>query len=156
MLTNIAALLQSPEQLLPPAIADHLDAASGIEVADLIATVTAPEQVQVVPTAQAYMQSDWMYYGHVSTTYERLDLSDVFGDDYELRLMLDVPATSGDLAVLLASIYQVKLTAEDIINEMIPPVTENGQAYVLKAAPASLMWKGTRTVRLYFTTTQPG
>lgn len=155
MTTNLDALLLRPEELLPGAIASQLDPSSGVDAGDLVGTVSAPEKVQIVPTELAYMQHDWKYYGHVAGTYERLDMSDVFGT-YDLRVMLDVPATASDLAALLRSIYQVKLLAEDIINEPIPMVTENGQTYVLKAAPTSTMWKGVRTVRMYFTSTLPG
>lgn len=155
MPTNLAALQMTPEAMLPTALAALLDPASGVSVSDLVATVSAPDTVQIVPTEMAYLRSDWLYYGHMEAQYDRLDMEDVFGT-YDLRVMLDIPSLASDLATLLASIYQVRLTADDIVNEMIPTVEVNGQAYVLKASPTSTMWKGTRTVLLYFTSTQPG
>lgn len=155
MTSSLAKLQIAPESLMGAELAAKIDPASGISINDLSVTVNVPGSVQAVPTESAYLRSDWKYYGHVLASYTPLDMADVFGD-YDLRLVLASPAWSTDLAALLAEIYQVRLTAADVVNEMIPTVTVNGQAYTLKASPSSTMWKGTRTVKLYFSSTMPG
>lgn len=148
MSPGLTQLTQRPETLAPPALAALIAADAGLTIDDLTVSVIPGGQAIVAPNQSVYANPAWLYYGHAVATFQQANLSDVFGT-YDLRLMLNLPTSSGDVANALASIFGVDLTPADVVAESIPPPGLNGSSYVLKAAPSSTMWTGQRTVRLY-------
>lgn len=150
MTSTLDTLLQRPEALVAQLVPTLIDSASGVTIDDLVVTTPLRGQTIIVPSDTAYAKPGWSYYGHAVATYQALDFSDVFGN-YELRLLVSGPCNSTDLAVQLAAIFEVALTAADVIAFDIPVITP-GMTVVLRANPDSLMWTGQRTLRLYLET----
>jgi hypothetical protein len=150
--SNITQLTLSPAQLAPAAVAPLIKSSSGVTMNDLVLSPEAGGQVVITPTQAAYSDPNWRYYGHVIATFAQCDLGNVFGD-FELRLCIpQVPARSGDVADMLAQIFDVLLVPADVVDVLLPPVLGGGTTFVLQASPNSSMWKGQRTVILFPTT----
>lgn len=148
-MSNLSNLSQTPAQLLPAAVAAGLNPSSGVLPSDIAITNKVPGKAVLTPSNSATSKANWPYYGHALATYQLLDMGAVFGS-YTLRVLLPgIPATSRDVAAQLATIFGVALTAADVVLEAIPSVPGRYLDYTLKASPNSLMWTGSRVVRLY-------
>lgn len=145
---GISQLLELVPTLAPPAITALLTTTGGVAITDLEFNYT-PGNVIATPTLAAYSDPSWGYYGHVSFTYEQLDLGVVLGTFPLSLTILELPSNSGVIAEMLASIFDIALTAEDVVAVSLPTIYGGGTKFTLQAAPSSLMWKGFRDITLY-------
>lgn len=149
---NLTQLTQSPQELAPDDIEAFINPNSGVEMSDLVIDYQPGGKIIITPTQSSFADPNWRYYGHAVATFSQLDLGVVFGD-FPIHLCISqVPARSNAVADLFAQIFDVLLTADDVVDEPLPTVLGGGTTYVLKASPSSVMWKGQRTVTLFPTT----
>lgn len=145
---GISQLLELVPTLAPPAITALINPSEGVSITDLELTYT-PGSVIATPTLAAYSNPSWGYYGHVSFTYEQLDLGIVLGVFPLSLAILQLPSNSGVIAEMVASIFGIALTAEDVVAVSLPTIYGGGTKFILQASPNSLMWKGSRAITLY-------
>ncbi len=147
MSTALDTLTQTPATLVPAALAGLILPASGVTPSDIQASILPGGKVVVTSSPSAIGSPGWMYYGHADATFTPMDLSLALGS-FPLKLVLNDPAKASDVAALLATIFNIALSAADIIEESLSPITD-GMPYLLKASPLSVMWTGQREVLLY-------
>jgi hypothetical protein len=139
---------ERPETLMDDAVAACINPASGVTMANLDLEIAVPGQVLIVPDSSTISQPGWIYYGHAVATYQRIDLGVLLGD-YEIRMMVSFPATTMDIVNQLNVIFDLVITEDDVVNEILPSLSSDGMAYFVKASPSSTMWVGQRQVNLY-------
>ena len=155
MASDLTQLTQTPADLAPAAVAALINSSSGVSIDDLVIDIQPNGQVIITPTQAAYADPSWMYYGHAVATYQQNDLANVFGGIPDLALVPpNVPGTSGDIATLLAEIFDVLLMPSDVVDVPLPALTGGGTLFVLQASPTSQMWKGELSVTLFPTTVE--
>jgi len=150
--SNLIQLTQSPAALAPAAISALIDPLSGVTISDLVIAPQPGGTVIITPTQAAYADPTWAYYGHAIAAFQPLDLSNVFGG-IDLRLTPpSIPGRTGDIATLLAEIFDVLLTPSDVVDISLPVILGGGTPFILQASPSSVMWKGQLAVTLFPTT----
>lgn len=145
-MANLDDLQSRPETLWPAAVGEVLKPDGGVAPADLNAQFQPDATIILTPSFAASNRPDWRYYGHAVASYQPLNLTDVFGTQ-EIRLKVDPSVRPRDIAAQLATIFQVNLTAADVLDEAI--TVTPGMTYLLKANTASTMWRGFLKVRLF-------
>lgn len=154
-MSDLTTYKQRPETMIGSAIAALLDPTKGVTIDELGLSIDIPGTVTITPTATAYAQSNWMYYGHATAVYQRIDFSTLLGT-FELRMMVSFPATTMDIVNILNAMFDLAITSDDVVNEIIPSLLQSGMTYYVKANPNSTMWTGKRAVKLYPVTLPPG
>jgi hypothetical protein len=150
--SDLSELTQSPADLAPAAVTALIKPSSNVSIDDLVLDIQPGGKVIITPTSLAYSNPSWPYYGHAVATFQQADLGNAFGN-FEIKLaILQLPARSGDVATLLARIFDVLLSPSDVVDVPLPTILGGGTPFTLQASPNSLMWKGQREVVLFPTT----
>lgn len=126
----------------------------GVSVGDLAIgkpTVEAGNEmsVRVGVAGSAYERGDFPYFGAVTVTYQRLDLSDTFGP-LNLEFDFEFPLITSMIAAKMSEALGIQFDEDDFVEELIESDASETM-YVLKAAPNSTRWMGQVNVRLYRT-----
>jgi len=153
-MSDLDTYKQRPEDLMSDAIAALINPSTGVTMSDLSLSIDNPGTVIVVPSSQTLTQPGWLYYGHAEARYSTIDFESLLGT-FELRLMVAMPATTMDIVTTLNQIFDLAITSDDVVNEIIPTLTQSGMTYLVKASPTSTMWRGQRAVKLYPVTLPP-
>jgi hypothetical protein len=150
--SDLTQLTENPASLAPAAVEALISTSSGVDLDDLVLDIQPGGKVIITPTTQAYANPSWPYYGHAIATFQQLDLGNVFGN-FEIKLAISqLPARSGDVATLLAEIFDVLLAPSDVVDMPLPTILGGGTPFILQASPSSVMWTGQREVVLFPTT----
>lgn len=153
-MSDLDSYQQRPEDLMTAAIAAAINPSSGVTIDDITLSIENPGTVLVIPASQTQSETGWLYYGHAEASYAPIDLGALLGS-FELRLMVAMPATTMDIVNILNPMFNLAITEADVVNEVIPGLTQSGMTYLVKASPTSTMWAGQRAVKLYPVTLPP-
>lgn len=137
------------------AVAALISPTSGVVPANLDLSIEATGKILIVPDGSTLMQPGWLYYGHAVATYAPIDFTTLLGT-YDIKMSIPMPATTMDIVTVLNAMFNLVITAADVVNETIPTLVMSGMTYLVKASPTSTMWTGQRAVRLYPVLLPPG
>lgn len=155
MATTLELLGMPQSTALPVMIQEALK--PNFNVSDFVVasgTILANGDVRHMVTASPEKANEigWPYQGSAGFRFHRMDLADFFSG-INLRLKIDVgpngliDCDTHDVALELANIFDIVFAQSDYVIERIegvPPV-----AYVLKASPTSLRWRGKVSTLLF-------
>lgn len=154
-MSDLDTYLQRPETLMTAAVTALIDPASNVTISELDLTVDKSGTILIVPDPSTLTQPGWLYYGHAKASYALIDFATLLGS-YDIRMMVTMPATTMDIVTIMNQMFNLSITSSDVVNEIIPALTQSGMTYLVKASPTSTMWTGQRAVRLYPVTLPPG